>query len=136
MEEIKYRYNQIVKAVDTMKESLELITENVDKGVHRAYQDSVIQRFKYTTDIFWKFLKLLLQKKGGIDIQINAPRDILQEAYNIKLLSQEQYNIFTDAITDRNSTSHTYNEEIAEEIVSRLPRYYENMRKFLDTIQL
>lgn len=136
MEEIKYRYNQIVKALDTMKESLELITENVDKGVHRAYQDSVIQRFKYTTDIFWKFLKLLLQKKGGIDIQINAPRGILQEAYNIKLLSQEQYNIFTDAITDRNSTSHTYNEEIAEEIVSRLPRYYENMRKFLDTIQL
>ncbi len=37
------------------------------------------------------------------------------------------YDLFLKVIDDRNMTSHSYHEEVAEEIISRIPGYYEGM---------
>jgi hypothetical protein len=39
-------------------------------------------------------------------------------------------------LTDRNLTSHSYNEQLAEKIVIRIPQYYQTMHAIITKIQV
>jgi len=74
-------------------------------------QDSVIQRFEFTFELLWKTLKEYLLVQW---IEVFTPRQALLQAYKIGLLSDIE--VFLNMKDCRNLTSHTYNEELAEEV--------------------
>jgi nucleotidyltransferase substrate binding protein (TIGR01987 family) len=94
-------------------------------ATQRAFRDSCIQRFEYTIDIFWKYLKLYMQDYQKMNIVLASPRGILQTARNSNLISIDELKQLLNAVSDRNLTSHTYNEELATEIVNRIPDHYQ-----------
>lgn len=61
--------------------------------------------------INWKLLKNILESKG---VKVQYPKNILQEAFQGHLINHEQ--IWLKMLEDRNMTSHTYNEELADQI--------------------
>ena len=82
-------------------------------------KDGVIQRFEFTFELLWKTLKIVLENKGVIT---KTPRDSLQEAFRIDILTDEV--VFLDMLEDRNKTSHIYDKDTAEEIYIRIKDKY------------
>ena len=74
-------------------------------------RDSVIQRFEFTHEQAWKMLKLRLEAE---QIMVNTPRETWQQALQAGLI--EDGNAWSEAQKQRNLTSHTYDEALAESV--------------------
>ena len=95
----------------------------------------MIRRFKFCTDLFWKTLKLYLEKTEKIDVSINSPRGIIREATKARVISEEEGDECMKMIECRNKTSHAYHELMAEEIAIQIPEFYDLMKIIAERIQ-
>ena len=84
----------------------------------QIYRDAVIQRFEFTVELFWKILKKFLNYEK---IEVNTPREVLKKSYAARMIDEEEK--WLKMMNDRNLTSHTYKEDIAEEIFHRIEFY-------------
>jgi nucleotidyltransferase substrate binding protein (TIGR01987 family) len=75
-------------------------------------KEGLIHRFEYTHELVWNVLKDFLEDRGVSGLF--GSRDATREAFGVELISEGK--IWMDMINSRNKTSHTYNEEIADEI--------------------
>jgi nucleotidyltransferase substrate binding protein (TIGR01987 family) len=108
--------------------ALELVVNHpMDKD--RFNIDATIQRFEFTVELFWKLLKKLLLSKGVIT---QYPRDVLKEAYAGSLIHDEK--IWIHMLHDRNQTSHTYDEDLANKIYENIKMYVPVFRKTLNEL--
>ncbi len=128
MEEIKYKHNMLNKSLAAMKIVLDRM-ENPPKELedYRILRDSLIQRFEFTFETFWKYLKLYLQEKLKINLVLGSPRGIIREANNNELINDKETTILLDCIDDRNDTSHSYRDSVAEIISKHTKIYFEVM---------
>ncbi len=136
MEKIRDRYDITIQTLSTLKEVLDEYDAGFPEKYILIFHDSIIQRFEYSIDTFWKFLKLYLQEQLKIALESNAPRAIIREAANANLISEEEASILLKCITSRNETSHTYNEFLAEQVVKSVPEYYKIMHKIMKNIPI
>lgn len=95
----------------------------------RANIDATIQRFEFTFELAWKFLKDYLLEQG---IELNYPKEVIQEVFSVNLIDNEE--VWIQMLKDRNMTSHTYNEKLADEIYIRIKSYVPELRNLLDKI--
>ena len=126
MEKLKLHLIQLNKALITLKKAFEVaeklaLTNDID--FIAASEDSIIQRFEYTYENFWKFLKKYLETTYKTE-DINSPRKIFAACVRVKICTLEEGNLFLDMAEDRNETSHTYNIESARKILPDIPEYY------------
>jgi nucleotidyltransferase substrate binding protein (TIGR01987 family) len=96
-------------------------------------RDASIQRFEYSFESLWKLLKVYLAEREGI--VCNSPKRCFREALKVELLTVNQAETCLIMTDDRNLTSHTYIEAVAEAIYSKLPSYFEVMNSLLVKIQ-
>lgn len=118
METLKLRIETAERALKTLK----VITEEPYSVIVR---DAAIQRFEYTFETFWKVVKNYLVVQEGIIC--NSPKSCFKEAFKTGLLSEEETVKILEMVDDRNLTSHTYREEVAEEIYRRVKDYWDLM---------
>jgi nucleotidyltransferase substrate binding protein (TIGR01987 family) len=114
---LKQLFDDLGRSLDRLGEAL-TIPEDEPLAI-----DGTIQRFEFTFDLFWKAVRRLLARQG---IEANSPKAVLQQAYRLGWLDDEQ--AWLDMLNDRNLTSHTYREPLALEIYRRLPVHHEAMR--------
>jgi nucleotidyltransferase substrate binding protein (TIGR01987 family) len=65
--------------------------------------DGTIQRVEFTFELFWKTVRRLLAQQG---VETNSPKAVLQHAYRLGWLDDEQR--WLKLLEDRDLTSHTY----------------------------
>lgn len=70
---------------------------------------------------------MYLEINQKVTIESPSPRMILKLSSKLKIISDKECDILLDCVTDRNLTSHSYDEETAEKIQSLIPLYYETM---------
>jgi len=70
--------------------------------------DSVIQRFEFCVELAWKTSRKVM------GTATTAPKQVIREMAQNKMI--EDVNIWLQAIDQRNLSSHTYNEELAEKV--------------------
>lgn len=80
-------------------------------------KEGFIQRFEYTHELAWNTMKDYLYF-SGIEEKMIGSRGTTREAYSVGLI--EDGDIWMEMISSRNLTSHTYNEEIAEEVFIKI----------------
>lgn len=100
-----------------------------------SMRDSMIQRFEYCTDLFWKMIRVYLEDVEKLDLPVNAPRIILREAVKARLLSEQEGEDSVKMVENRNKTSHIYHVEIAEDIAHKIPKFYTLMNLIINRIQ-
>ncbi len=83
-------------------------------------RDSAIQRFEFTFELAWKAVATSAQAHG---VEARSPREAFKQAFALGWVTGED--VWLRMLDDRNRTTHTYNEAIAEEIFRRLPEYAE-----------
>lgn len=123
---LKQRLIALDSALSTLEE---IILE--ERSV--VVRDATIQRFEYTTEAAWKALKHFLLEHEGIEC--NTPKGCAREAFKANLLNEEETELFLRMVNDRNLTSHTYIQEVAERIVKEVPDYACLLRKIVDRIE-
>lgn len=114
MEEI---FNSFKKSIQRFKEILQK-----EKTVEN--RDSAIQRFEFTIEIAWKCIQKFLKNE---QIICRSPNECLKEAFKYGLIEDDPR--WHRAFEDRNLTSHTYDEENADDVYNRLQDYIEIFEK-------
>jgi len=94
-------------------------------------RDASIQRFEYTFELAWKFLKRYLKQEAGIDA-FNI-KDIFREAAHQHLINN--VDAWFEYHKARNLTSHTYCEETAEEIYRIAKQFVGDAENLLQNIE-
>lgn len=88
-----------------------------DNG-NRLVCDATIQRFEFTFELAWKTFKVFASAEG---LECATPKKCFSKAFEIGWIEDEP--LWLNMISDRNRTSHTYHEELANEILKRIPDY-------------
>ena len=124
---LKLSHAKLKKALDALKVMVEKPMQE-----DRSNVDACIQRFEFSVELFWKYLKRLLEDKGLI---VTYPKEILKEAFQGGLIEDES--IWLQMLYDRNQTSHTYDEELADKIYKNIVSiYYPLMSRTFNSLVL
>jgi len=123
MERLKLKYNDALRSLRTLGEILE-------EPFSIIIRDATIQRFEYTFEALWKFLKEYLKEKEGIIS--NSPKACFKEIFSLGFLTEEDTVRCLEMTDRRNDTSHTYKEEIAQIIYSKIKGYCTLMKNLSD----
>jgi nucleotidyltransferase substrate binding protein (TIGR01987 family) len=109
------------------QKALAQLQKFIDKGdLSELEKQGLIKAFEYTYELGWNTLKDFLTYRGQTDIY--GSRDAIRKAFTSKLINDGEG--WMDMLQSRNKTSHTYNEETAEEITNAvLTRYYALFKK-------
>lgn len=100
-------------------DALARLDEALQQPKNAFMRDSAIQRFEFTVDLGWKSLAERLERDFGM--KPNSPKGAVRAANENKLIADPE--AWFAMIDDRNLTSHSYNQELADAIYSRLPGY-------------
>ena len=93
----------------------------IDKGeLSELEEQGLIKAFEYTYELAWNTIKDFLEFSGQTDIY--GSRDAIRKAFELGLI--ENGESWMDMLKSRNTTSHTYNEEVAEEICQAVFEVY------------
>jgi hypothetical protein len=92
-------------------------------GSHPGAQDTFDPRcfdppVRIHIEAVWKAAQLHLRITENLALA--SPTAVARACFQAALLDEEQSRIAMDMVRDRNLTVHTYNEELADQIYSRL----------------
>ncbi|WP_346899520.1 nucleotidyltransferase substrate binding protein [Clostridium sp. UBA7503] len=118
MRSIEFKYMNLKKAYGKLKE-----VSDIYDGKNEIIRDSLIQRFEFTYELTHKTMKEFM-KYLGVTLENSFPRTIFKKAYVNNLISDDK--VWINLLEDRNSTSHIYNENLANEVADRIIEYYVN----------
>ncbi|MDX8409569.1 MAG: HI0074 family nucleotidyltransferase substrate-binding subunit [Mariprofundales bacterium] len=127
MERLKTRLEQADRALRTLEA---LLTEQRQDAIVR---DAAIQRFEYGFEAGWKAAQRHLRMVEGLEE--GSPKAVVRACVRVKILDEADGRMALVMVDDRNLTSHTYNEALAQQIYSKLPVYAQLMRRWLDAMQ-
>jgi len=115
------------------EQALQTLTQILKEPYSTIVRDATIQRFEYTFESFWKFLREYLREHEGLIC--NSPKSCFREALSVGLLAEEQAMACLQMSDDRNLTSHTYIESLAEQIFHRIRDHHKLMLEVFDFIK-
>jgi len=127
MERLELKFKDAKNALDTLKEILK-----EEKTV--IIRDASIQRFEYTFEAVWKFVKEYLKEKEGVIA--NAPKSVFRELLTLEVLTEEEVVLCLEMTDKRNDTSYTYKEKVADIIYAKLDDYAHLMDVLLEKYKI
>ena len=111
------RFSNYKKALQQLGDAVAL-SEN--RELSDLEKQGMIQAFEYTHELAWTTVKDFLEYKGQKDIY--GSKDASRKAFSLGIIEDGEG--WMDMIQSRNKTSHTYNRETAEEIVTAVTMSY------------
>ena len=90
------------------------------EALNELEEQGLIQAFEYTYELAWNTLKDYFESQGETDL--HGSRDVFRLAFKRGLI--EDGETWMDMIKSRTLTSHTYNEEVAEQIATAITNRY------------
>ena len=111
----KQRFANFSKALSQLEKFVEK-----GKGLNDLELQGMIQAFEYNFELAWNLIKDYYEYQGVSEIQ--GSRDAFRLAFNRGLIKDGES--WMKMIESRTKTSHTYNEETANEIASAILNIY------------
>ncbi|WP_404996989.1 nucleotidyltransferase substrate binding protein [Caldifermentibacillus hisashii] len=107
------RFDNFKKSYQLLEKyfSLELTSEIEKAGL--------IQFFEITFDLALKVLKDYLEAQGYI---VKSPRETIKQAYQMEVI--DDGHVWIEALSSRNLTTHTYDEQFTEKFVQDIQQVY------------
>jgi len=126
VERLKERIEQARAALATLEELC------LDERPTSVVWDAAIQRFEYSFEAVWKTSqRYLLVVEGRVEA---SPKPVVRASVAARLLEQADGRMALKMVDDRNLTSHTYIEALAQRIFSVLSEYASIMRTWLNAM--
>jgi len=136
------RFSNFNKALEKLTEAIDYIKNESNKHdnddaeaedtLDDIIKEGLIHRFEYTHELAWNVMKDFLSEVG--DVKIYGSKDATKEAFHAELI--EDGDVWMEMIKSRNKTSHTYNEETADEIYNKiLNEYHAAFKRFQQVME-
>jgi len=130
MAEIRWvqRFSNYRKALARLSQAVNIVAGHLagESALDELLKEGLIQRFEYTHELAWKVMKDYAEYQGYTEIR--GSRDALRKAFEMGLIEDSEW---MDTISDRNRTSHQYDDEAADEIYKVIvSEYYPLFVKF------
>lgn len=110
----KQRFDNLARAYGQLQKGLKI------KKPSDIEKQGIIQSFEFTFELSWKTLKDYLESRG---VSVSFPRDVIKEAFHHNIISDGD--VWLDMLGKRNLLAHTYDEEIAEGVISLIRKDFE-----------
>lgn len=122
---------QLEDALDIYHSDLALI----DPRLKRHLRAAVIQAFEFTYELSFGMIRRYLELASANPAEIDQLvfNDIVREAYKQALLRSE-LPAWRNFRRNRGTTSHTYNEEKAQEVFESVPDFLQEARYLLNRL--
>jgi nucleotidyltransferase substrate binding protein (TIGR01987 family) len=117
-------FERLGLALDRLQEALQETTQNP------LAIDGTIQRFEFCFELTWKLARLVGRRFG---IEEQSPRQVLKAAFQQSWVNDES--VWLRMLEDRNQSSHTYREEVAIDVYSRVGEHYRAMLALFDRLK-
>ncbi len=104
------------------KKNLALALKKLEEFVASPIEDQrdeagIIQAFEYSFELFWKTSQKTAENEG---LAVASPKQALKVGLQLGILKMEEEEKWLQMLEDRNLTSHTYREEVAKAVLSRI----------------
>ena len=110
----KLRFDSFCKAFMQLEKAVQ------QKIYSELEQDAIIHRFEYTLELAWKTLQDYLEELGFIDVK--GPKLVIKQAFQNNIIANG--NFWIEMLDDRNLTTHSYDEETANKISTKIINDY------------
>lgn len=111
------RFQNYLKAFSLLEEAVQ---KHQSEGLTELEQQGLIQRFEFTHELAWNVLKDYFYYQGTTSI--NGSSDATREAFQNGLIQDGDQ--WMAMIISRNQSTHTYNQETAQELVEKITQVY------------
>jgi nucleotidyltransferase substrate binding protein (TIGR01987 family) len=122
----KQRFSNYKAALQKLHQAL------IEENLNDLEKEGLIQRFEYTYELAWKTLQDLLQHYGYTDVK--GPTPVLRQALKDGYIVNER--TWREMKQARELTSHTYDNQQADQIADRIRDFYfdqlMNLKRRLD----
>ncbi len=109
----RQRFQNYEKAFLLLERALSITAPSeVERG-------GIIQFYEMTFELAWKLMKDYLELQG---YTVSSPRDAIKQAFQATILEEGQ--LWMDALSDRNQTTQTYDENKAIEVTAKIKSHY------------
>lgn len=123
----KQRFDNYLRAFETLRRAVELAQQ---RDLSELEQQGLIQGFEFTHELAWNVLKDYLEETGVSGII--GSKGATREAFKNGLISDGES--WMEMIKSRNLSSHTYNQDTADEVVANiLDLFYPAFKQMVDT---
>lgn len=103
-----------------------------EEDLNELEAQGLIKAFEYTYELSWKTLQDLLIDKGYKDIL--GPKPVIEQSFQDGYIKNGE--AWMRMHICRNLTSHTYNQETADEIVEQIiDEYYDLFKELKETLE-
>ncbi len=136
---MKLDLSSLRKAVESLNNTLQVaddrdfiakLSDNQIDAIHSG----VIQNFEFTYELCWKFMKRWLQVNlGPVYVEGIARRELFRLSAENKLL--ENVDKWMEYHEARNETSHTYDEDTAEDVLQTAREFLADAEKLLKALE-
>lgn len=111
---------EYIKALDSLEYALKLDKDDV-------VRDASIQRFEFCVELAWKSAKKVMGTSSS------APKQVIREMAQNSLIIDVEF--WLSAIDHRNLSSHTYNENLAEQVYSFAQSFLPEAKQLLEKLK-
>lgn len=113
-------FSDYIKAVERLKEALA-------QDKNEFIRDSVIQRFEFSIELAWK------SAKKAMGTNTSAPKDVIREMAQSSYI--EDVELWLKAVDMRNLSSHTYKENLAEQVYNFVDAFFPELEKLVKKLE-
>jgi len=118
------RYSNFLQALNQLKNAVDTCR---DRELNLLEKQGLIQSFEFTHELAWKVLKDFFEYQGNFNLK--GSRDAVKEAFNNNLISDGK--LWLQMNETRNLTTHTYDQNTAEQVLSLIVHdYYPALLEF------
>ena len=123
------RFDNYQRALARLTEAVELTGS---RELSELEKQGLIKAFEFTHELAWNTLKDFLTERGAE--KMYGSRDVTRIAFKEGLIAQGD--IWMGMIKSRNLTSHTYREEVAQEIYGNIVNdYFQQLQALQQTLK-
>lgn len=119
------KYENFCKALNNLK-----VIENYNEPYDTVTLTGLVGLYEICFEQAWKAMKEILEDQGFPEAKTGSPKQILKTAFAAGLINDEQ--TWLEALQTRNNVAHSYNENIAKDIVKGAKDKYLQLFEELD----
>lgn len=139
MEDLKKKYNNFKNSYESLGNVIKLQEQLSDMAQQNPvaqdlFTAGVIKHFELAYETGWKFLKQYLLEIYEVDI--TSPKQVFRACETYQLFPPHITNELITLADARNTTTHIYDQILAQEVCSAITKHYQTFGYILKSIQL
>lgn len=103
-----------------LQQLVDAVALSRDRKLSQLEQQGLIQAFEFTQELAWQVMKDYFEYQGNPSM--TGSRDAIREAFRVGLIKDGEG--WMDTIKSRNRSSHTYDENTANELAALITDRY------------